>query len=129
MRPTAFAGLICSIALVLALGFPWGEIVGHSHWLRIEWIPFSRPLRPGDIIGNLLLCAPVGLFAGFVTTRPRLVVGATTLLLSVFIESTQLYTHTRFPSATDVLCNVTGAIVVAGVAQAYRVHAKKGVSP
>jgi VanZ family protein len=32
------------------------------------------------------------------------------LALSLAGEAVQIYTHSRFPSATDVVCNVIGAV-------------------
>jgi len=99
--------------------------VGHSHWSKVAWIPFDpRParIRPFDVAGNLLLCAPLGVVAGLSFTRGPLIAGALALALSLFVETMQLYTHSRFPSATDVVCNVTGAVVAAAVAR-YGVRA------
>ena len=41
----------------------------------------------------------------------RLPLIATAVLLSSATEWTQVYSHTRFPSTTDVSCNVIGAVL------------------
>lgn len=118
----ARAGLAVSGFVVVAAGYPWGDIVGHTHWSRVGWIPFlSWPVRPLDVAGNLLLCVPLGMVAARAFNRGVVVVaGAIALALSLFVETMQLYSHGRFPSATDVVCNVTGAVAAAALVRAYR---------
>jgi len=60
----------------------------------------------------VLLYAPFGLFfpAAPPKWRWRLLI-ATAVLLSSATEWTQVYSHTRFPSTTDVSCNVIGAVL------------------
>jgi glycopeptide antibiotics resistance protein len=113
VRPFAAVALSISVALVLAAGFPWGDLAGHTHWSRVNWIPFAARLRPFDVGGNLLLCAPLGIVAGREFRQGVLAAGAMALVLSLFVEASQLFSHLRFPSATDVCCNVAGAIVAA----------------
>lgn len=125
MRPLLFAGLLISGSLVLAAGYPWGEFVGHTHWGRVGWIPFSWPIRRLDVAANLLLCVPLGVVAGLSFKRGVLVAGGIALALSLFVETMQIYTHSRFPSATDVFCNVTGALVAASLVRGYRLHVSR----
>ena len=121
MRFLLFAGLVFSASLVLAAGYPWGDVVGHTHWAKVGWIPFfSWPIRELDIAANLLLCLPLGVFAGLVFRRGAVVAGAMALSLSLFVETLQLYSHSRFPSATDIVCNVAGAVVAAALVSGYR---------
>lgn len=123
-RLLVFTGLVLSGTLLVAAGYPWGDMVGHTHWSRVRWIPFSSwPLPPLDIAGNLLLGLPLGIVAGLSFTRGPVVAGAIALTLSLSIESMQLYSHGRFPSATDVLCNVTGAVVAATLVRGHRLDA------
>ena len=108
-------GLALCIAVALAADFPWGDFQGHTHWPNVGWIPFvSPPVRPGDIALNLLLFFPLGVFAAR-RVRPSAPALAQSALIafvvSVIGEWTQLYSHTRFPSATDVACNVAGALL------------------
>ena len=126
MRPLLFAGLLISGSLVLAAAYPWGEIVGHTHWAKVGWIPFfSWPFRRLDVAGNLLLCVPLGVVSGLSFKRGVLVAGGIALALSLFVETMQLYTHSRFPSATDVFCNVTGAVVAASLVRGYRLYVSR----
>lgn len=87
----------------------------HSHWARVVWIPFlSPPYRAFDIVANTLLYVPLGssltVGLGRGGRRGWAVVGLAGLL-SVGTEWTQLYSHGRWPSLTDVSCNVLGAWV------------------
>ena len=91
--------------------------VGHIEGHRIHWVPFSRPLRPFDIIANILLYVPLGYFD--VRRRATSAIGVATmwgLALSIVTEATQLFSHGRFPSATDVVCNTVGAALGAVLA-------------
>lgn len=97
----------------LAADLPWGDWQGHSHWARIGWIPFvSAPVRVADIVLNMLMFAPLG----WLTTLERrrvspLAAGLITAVLGLIGEWSQLYSHSRFPSATDLTCNVLGAMI------------------
>ena len=111
-----WGGFLASLAAVLAATLlPWSNFVGHSHWAQVQWIPFyGRRLDWFDIAANAALFVPLGYFAGgFLAVglpgkKPLWVlVGAT--LLSTSAEFMQIYSHGRFPSATDIGCNVAGA--------------------
>ncbi len=110
-------GWILVITAVTTL--PWSNFVGHSHWSSVRWIPlqgmqWNRDYLV-DLTGNVLLFVPFGYLqmqAGLILPRRRLLsVSMAALALSLGAELTQVYMHGRFPSATDVLCNVTGAIL------------------
>ena len=112
----SFSGLLTSIAAVLAATLlPWSNFVGHSHWGRVHWVPFyGHRLDWLDIAANVALFLPFGYFAGgflsaLLPGKKQLwvLVGAT--LLSTLAEFLQIYSHGRYPSATDVGCNVLGA--------------------
>src|SRR4051794_37225698 len=97
--------LFLAIALIVLAVFPWGDFQGHTHWPKVGWIPFvSPPVRRRDIVANLLLFMPFGAAVAMNARRAPVVVatvgGAT---LSFVGEATQLYSHTRFPSATDLV--------------------------
>ena len=111
---------MASAAVVFAATYPWGDMTGHSHWTRVRWIPFkSGPFRPMDIAGNLLLCAPLGAAAARLFSRGVLAAALLSLAISTGAEVSQVYSHRRFPSATDVFCNVAGAITAAIVARRH----------
>jgi glycopeptide antibiotics resistance protein len=112
--------------VAFAADWPWGDLQNHTHWSRVAWIPFvSRPVTPFDILQNLLLFAPFGCFVGLSTigSRRRGVLYAALLTTAIGFagEASQLYSHSRFPSATDLTCNVVGAALAAAAATAPRV--------
>lgn len=116
MKPhTARLLLVAWVAVLVAILVPWGDITDHTHWRKVTWIPFAPRLRPFDIAANVLLFVPYGVLwrrARFETRwmgRPTAVLSAT--VLSVGAEAVQLYSHWRFPSATDVVTNVVGVLV------------------
>lgn len=100
--------------VIAACVVPWWGFQWHSHWSRVSWWPFvTGPLRLRDVAVNLLLYMPFGWF--FVLGRPwarsRLIAAVGTgLLVSLFTELTQVYSHGRFPSATDVVMNTLGTL-------------------
>lgn len=69
---------------------------------------------------NTLLCAPLGGLSGRLFRRPLLAAFGLSLALSVAAEWSQVYSHNRFPSATDVTCNVAGAVTAATFARRFR---------
>jgi glycopeptide antibiotics resistance protein len=101
-----------TVLIALAV-VPWANYQHHSHWQRIGWIPFGSPeVRLRDIILNVLLYAPWGYFCARSLRdgagRIWLVIGFAAAL-SITTEASQLYSHGRFPSATDVASNMLGA--------------------
>ena len=94
--------------------FPWSDFQGHSHWARVNWAPF---LGSADNLWDVLLNIAVFLPFGFLLAQGRSpsrttalvgVLGAS-LVLSAAGEFYQVFCHTRFPSATDVLSSIMGA--------------------
>ena len=110
--------------LILLLVVPWLTFKDHSHWQRVGWIPFfSSEVKIRDIIANVLLYVPWGFFWVRQRHDPVRHVWAVVVLaavLSIGTEVTQVYSHGRFPSATDVVCNLVGAY--AGAEYARRNH-------
>ncbi len=105
-----------AIAGIFLAVLPWGDFQDHTHWSNVGWIPFvSKPVRVRDMVANLLLFMPFGAAVALNTSRSRSVLiaiigGASVSLLG---ESAQLYSHSRFPSATDVVMNTVGAALAA----------------
>ncbi len=98
--------------MIAAAVVPWLDFQNHTHWSRVQWIPFvTPPIKTVDIIVNVVLYLPYGfLFPWRSSSRRSLVAAvATATALSLFTEWTQLYSHSRFPSTTDVTCNAVGA--------------------
>ena len=103
-------GGLAAAALVVALTFPFGDMQGHTHWQKVTWIPFTGIVRVSDLAGNLLLYVPLGICWGVGRERWRFAAGVlTSALLSTSMEYAQVWSHWRFPSATDVTMNVMGA--------------------
>lgn len=97
--------------VILLVVLPWASFQDHSHWARAQWIPFvTPPIKLRDLVGNVVLYMPFGWLA---IRRFRAQAVSRTvwvaLVLSVLTEWAQVYSHGRFPSTTDVTCNVLGA--------------------
>jgi glycopeptide antibiotics resistance protein len=103
--------LLLWIAVILFVVTPWYGLRDHSHWARVQWIPFiSPPIRLRDVVANTFFYVPFGYF--YVRAAGRGRAGwavAAGMLLSVATEVSQVYSHGRFPSTTDVVCNSAGA--------------------
>jgi glycopeptide antibiotics resistance protein len=111
-RRAAYFALAAWVAVILAAVVPWTDYVGHSHWGKVQWIPFSSPpVKPIDIIANVLLYLPFGYLgvAGSGSRRRGWIVVGIAAVLSLLTEWTQVYSHYRFPSMQDALCNIAGA--------------------
>jgi glycopeptide antibiotics resistance protein len=122
MAPPRLRAALWVVVILIGV-IPWRGWQGHEHWSRVTWIPFSTaitPLRPRDLVVNVLLYAPLGFFLArdHLTGRGRwaLVIGLA-LALSVGTEVLQVYSHGRFPSATDVVMNVAGSALGAALAR------------
>ena len=103
--------LAAALALFFVIAFPIRTLENHAHWDRVGWWPFlSPPIKPGDVAGNLLLGIPAGLAYGARFPASPLLAGVVIAPISLICEWAQVYTHGRFPSATDVVCNVGGAL-------------------
>ncbi len=97
--------------VVVAIVFPWRDLRDHTHWGKVAWLPFvSPPLKTVDIVGNILLYVPFGYLGSknLRGGRRQLVVLGCAALLSLLTEASQLFSHYRFPSATDLTCNLLG---------------------
>lgn len=101
--------------------FPGADLQNHSHWGKVRWVPFmSPPIRLQDIALNTLLYVPIGALSGRLFRRPLLIAFGLSLALSATAEWSQVYSHTRYPSATDVTCNVAGAVLAAALSRRLR---------
>lgn len=88
---------------------PWYRIQDHSHWAGVQWIPFQPPLRLRDIVANILFYIPFGYLCLRAVDRRVWRVVLAACALSLLTELTQVFSHGRFPSATDLVCNTAGA--------------------
>ncbi|MBK9308773.1 MAG: VanZ family protein [Nitrospira sp.] len=105
--------------LALAPMFPVSNFVGHAHWEHVRWIPFqgfswSKNMLK-DIITNTLWFMPFGYLLHNQlnwNSRSRWTIAAIITIaggVSLSNELFQVFCHSRYPSMTDVACNVAGA--------------------
>jgi glycopeptide antibiotics resistance protein len=116
--------LACWTAAIVIAVVPMGRYRERPDWQQIAWIPFvSWPVTFSDIVRNVLLYVPFGYLQAralvYPTARRAL---AHTAALSAGTEATQVYSRGRYPSATDVVCNVIGAMM--GFAWARRLTSR-----
>jgi glycopeptide antibiotics resistance protein len=105
---------ISAIIGICADTLPASDFVGHPHWRKVVWVPFTgAPFSLLDIIENVLLLVPFGFFgmlSGYAgRSKVRLVIAG--MLLGAAGEFYQVFCHNRYPSITDLLCNTTGAFI------------------
>ena len=120
------------LAVIAAATVPWTSFVTHTHWGKVQWLPFvSPPVKLLDVVGNVLLYVPFGhQLIRASTSRVRgWHAAALAALLSIAVEWSQLYSHSRFPSTQDVLCNVSGAWLGAAWANRPPAPPTDGESP
>jgi len=101
-------------ALIVVVVVPWGTFDPHAHWDRMAWIPFATPVDVDDVIGNVMFYVPYGILVGQEAAGTRgaiLLVTGSAIVLSLATEFTQIFSNSRFPSLTDVACNVIGAFI------------------
>jgi VanZ family protein len=103
--------LLLWVGVIVLMVVPWWSFDAQAHWERVKWAPFlTPPVNADDMIANVLLYVPFGYWAFQMdrARRPWVVVGIA-LLLSLATELAQVYSYGRFPSTTDLSCNVYGA--------------------
>jgi glycopeptide antibiotics resistance protein len=100
------------VFIVLATTWPWTDFRGHTHWGKVEWVPFTHRIVARDLLPNVLLFAPFG-FAGRRAwpETPTWLWVASACGLSFAVETYQLFSHSRFPTSVDLLANTAGAWV------------------
>ena len=108
-----------AVAAIVAATFPW-DLRDHAHWSKVAWIPFATGIvRPTDLLLNAALYLPFGfLLAARMRRAPVVTTVVAALVLSSLMELAQVWSHVRFPSATDVVMNVLGAAIGASLARA-----------
>ena len=106
------AAIALNVLLVLLIVVPWRRFQNDLYWERVRWVPFlSPPWSARDLIGNVMLYSPFGYAVARLAGTPygqRLaLIGAAVLALAT--EASQLLSTHRYPSMTDVTCNLLGA--------------------
>jgi glycopeptide antibiotics resistance protein len=101
------------IPVVLIASFPLG-LTPTPQWDRVHLVPFADPAdKVEDLAVNILLFLPFGY--SFARDRGLKWLPLAAALLSVTAELSQLFSTVRYPSGTDVVYAVVGA-VAGGVA-------------
>jgi len=96
---------------------PFENFVGHAHWDKVRWIPlYDHPSVLFDIVPNVALFVPFGyLLKRALSGRSGRQTWILTFLLaggiSIGVEFYQVYCPNRFPSTTDIVTNLLGAII------------------
>jgi VanZ family protein len=100
-------------------GLPLEGVRSRPRLNHVQVVPFEQP-GPRDTVRNLVYYIPMGLIGAALGWRSSAVVGAAALL-SGGTEVAQLFAvGERYPSTTDVVLNVGGAIVGIAIADALR---------
>ena len=108
--------IVATLVVIVAITFPW-DLQDHPHWFKVAWLPFFTGIvRPRDLLANAALYFPIGFLLPARSRRGRVAWAAgVALLVSALLELAQVWSHVRFPSATDLVMNVLGSVVGAMV--------------
>lgn len=116
--------LLATWLLIPTAAFPFGDWTGHTHWDEVTLVPFvTGLLGPRDVLQNLLLGMPLGAVVGLRSSSVARALAKTmtlALMASLLGEWLQVWSHGRFPSATDVFCNVAGGLAAVVAIRRYR---------
>ena len=120
------------ILVIAVASGPWFGVVSHPQWERVTWIPFhGAEDKPKDVLVNFLLFVPFGWsfakssgFAKAAADRRSagFTLGATiaaAAIVSLAVETPQLFYRLRDPSATDVVMAMCGAAAGSLASQAF----------
>ena len=119
------------ILVIAVASGPWFGVVRHPQWERVTWIPFhGAEDKPKDVLVNFLLFVPFGwsfakspalakAAAGRRLSRLTLGAIATAAVVSIAVETPQLFYRLRDPSATDVVMAMCGAAAGSLASQAF----------
>jgi VanZ like family len=103
------AGIVWVLMWAL-YAIPWTTLTETAHWDRVSPIPFFPRQRPRDDALNFVFFVPLGALSAaygwgaFGST-------AAAAIISVAGEALQIFATDRYPSITDVLTNISGALV------------------
>ena len=113
VRAARWIGCLAAVTIVVVATFPYDFLYSHPHWRRVAWVPFATGIvRPIDLAVNLVMYVPLGYFFPGATWRRAAGLGVPfAVMLSGAMELAQVWSHLRFPTATDVAMNVFGAAV------------------
>ena len=118
------------VVIAIASG-PWFGIVPRPQWERVSLVPFHGfEDKPRDVLVNFLLFVPFG-WSVAKARPPRGRVGTAILaaaLVSICVETPQLFYRLRDPSATDVVMAMCGAAAGSIGAQALHRRDPRGAA-
>ena len=125
MQPSWALPLVAATVIGLVT-LPW-DLQNHAHWQKVAWVPFATGIvRPIDLVANATLYFPLGVVIPATSPWRKVALALlVALALSTLLELAQVWSHSRFPSATDVAMNVVGS--VAGALVAARAARRDGV--
>jgi glycopeptide antibiotics resistance protein len=105
MMRLAFVAWLCAWARI---GVPWRSFQWTPSLRRVELVPFAMD-APRTQVLNFLAFVPLGVIGVRLGWQPKkiLVVSAA---VSGVTELLQLFSTTRFPSTTDAVLNIAGAL-------------------
>lgn len=107
--------LLSTAVVLVATLWPLSDFQDHAHWGRISWVPLADPAANTlEMVANVLLFVPfayTGVRALGGGRRAMWLALAIAGLVSLSVEGAQVFAHGRFPSTTDLLTNLTGAVV------------------
>lgn len=109
--------VFCALAVIAVADFPFNDAQSHPHWERVRWLPayVSPAIHLRDVVGNLGLGVPAGLsFAALYAASPA-AAGLAVAPVALLAEWSQVYSHSRYPTASDVALNVAGAAIAAAM--------------
>ena len=96
------------IPVVWLASFPL-DLTATPQWHRLHLIPFTDPADEiRDFAANILLFVPFGF--SFARDRGLIALPLAAALVSISAELPQLFSSVRYPSGTDVVYAVVGAM-------------------
>ena len=119
------------IVVIAVASGPWFGIAARPQWERVTLVPFHGfEDKPRDVLVNFLLFVPFGWsVAKSLPARGR--IGAAILaaaVVSICVETPQLFYRLRDPSATDVVMAMCGAAAGSIGAQAFHRRDPRGAA-
>ncbi|WP_447983842.1 VanZ family protein [Nitrospira sp. Nam74] len=108
-------GYAYAAGIVIGTTIPWNTFQRQARWSGINWAPFSSgSLYPMDMLHNVLLFFPLGVFLEIGYSRNRLglvYVLSFSALLACGLETVQLFNIARVPQIADPIMNIAGAAI------------------
>jgi glycopeptide antibiotics resistance protein len=91
-------------------GLPWTGATRHAHWENVRFSTYLTPRTVLDAALNIVFYVPFGVLAVAAGLRGALAL-ACGAALSATTELTQVFSHSRVPSAIDFVLNSAGSLL------------------